>query len=76
MMIHGLEDAIYFRANVLAEKYGIPIERARLLKSEGITDVSADKARRLIGDDLAEPLDPVIEINNEDNGGDKDKEDL
>ena len=34
------------------------------------------QARRLIEDGLAESLDPVAEIDEEDKDGDKDKEDL
>lgn len=76
MMIHGLENAICYRASVLAEKYGIPIDNARLLKGGGIIDVGADKARRMIEDGLVEALDPVAEIDEGDNNGDKEKEDL
>jgi hypothetical protein len=87
MNIRGLEEASWFRASVLAEKYGIPIDNARLLKSGGITGVDDDKAHRMIEDGLAESkahrmiedglaesLDPVAEIDEEDK--DKEKEDL
>lgn len=80
MKIRSLEDAFWFRASVLAEKYDIPIEKARLLKTGGIVDVSADEARRLIGAGLAEALDAVPEISEtadtDETSSDKDKEDL
>lgn len=76
MKIRPLEDALWFRASILAEKYGIPIEQARLLKSGAITDVGADKARRLIEDGLAEALGALAEIDEGDKDSDKDKEDL
>jgi len=61
MKIQGLEGAICFRASVLVKKYGISIEKARSLKTGETVDVAADKARRLIEDRLADPVDTFVD---------------